>query len=205
MSSISPGSRSKQCVNQSLRIRNLVAPDVRFFVRGDLYWEHLRMQLQLFSRNSGQHSVLMAALIGLLTVNSAAAGELSSLFGHGSGCNCNSAPVHYQPSYSMVAPAPAVYMAPMVENACACSAVASACCGVGGGMLPLGDLYGSGSLYGTSANHGYGSPAPGSFLSGYEGLPNMDGGGIHHRYPYHSYRRPWAHPGTPSTNITIVW
>jgi hypothetical protein len=42
-------------------------------------------------------------------------------------------------------------------------------------------------------------------LTGYEGLPNMDGHGVHGRYPYHSYRRPWAHPGPMSTNITIVW
>lgn len=162
------------------------------------------MQLQLFSRNSARLSVFMT-LLSLITNDSAAAGDLPWLFGHGSGCNCSSGPVHHQPGFQMIQPAPAVYVAPMIENACACSAVASACCGVGGGMLPLGDLYGSGSLYGTSAGYGHGSPAPGSFLSGYEGLPNMDGGGIHHRYPYHSYRRPWAHPGTPSTNVTIVW
>lgn len=163
------------------------------------------MQLQLFSRNSGSLSVLMTACLSLMTVNSAAAGELPSLFGQRSGCNCNSGPAQHQPSFRMFQPLPAVYSAPVVENACACSAVASACCGVGGGMLPLGDLYGSGSLYGTSAAQGHRTPAHGSFLSGYEGLPDMDGGGIHHRYPYHSYRRPWAHPGTPSTNVTIVW
>ena len=50
---------------------------------------------------------------------------------------------------------------------------------------------------------GYG--ASGNDLTGYEGLPNMDGGGVNHRYPYHSYRRPWAHPGPPSTNVSIVW
>lgn len=51
----------------------------------------------------------------------------------------------------------------------------------------------------------YGAGPGRSFLSGYEGLPNMDGGGIHYRYPYHSYRRPWAHPGPATTNISIVW
>ncbi|MCA9064752.1 MAG: hypothetical protein KDA96_16890 [Planctomycetaceae bacterium] len=45
----------------------------------------------------------------------------------------------------------------------------------------------------------------GSGLTGYEGLPNMDGGGTHDRLPYHSYRRPWFHPGPPAKNITIVW
>ncbi len=50
----------------------------------------------------------------------------------------------------------------------------------------------------------YGSPYHG-FLSGYEGLPSMDGGGVHQRYPYHSYRRPWFHPGPASSNVTIVW
>ena len=52
--------------------------------------------------------------------------------------------------------------------------------------------------------HGGGHSAGGG-LTGFEGLPNMDGGGINHRYPYHSYRRPWAHPGPPSTNVSIVW
>lgn len=163
------------------------------------------MHLQIFFRNTALLSILTTSLLSLLTVEAAAAGELPWLFGHGAGCNCNSGAVHHQPRFKVVQPAQDFYAAPLVEDACACSAVASACCGVGGGMLPLGNLYGSGNLYATSAGHGHGSPAPGSFLSGYEGLPNMDGGGIHHRYPYHSYRRPWAHPGTPSTNVTIVW
>lgn len=96
-----------------------------------------------------------------------------------------------------------VQAAPAYEAACGCSAAISACCGCGGGISPLGGLsMGYGYAGGLSVA---GIPGHGSFLSGYEGLPNMDGGGIHHRYPYHSYRRPWAHPGTPSTNVTIVW
>jgi len=77
--------------------------------------------------------------------------------------------------------APAIHAAPLVG---------AGCCGLGGAA-------GISSLY---AGYGYGGS-----LTGYEGLPNMDGGGVHARYPYHSYRRPWAHPGPASTNINIVW
>lgn len=152
---------------------------------------------------------LFAGLIGILASSVCNAGGFPGLPGL-RGCNCETG------SYPMAGPPafagpPAVDpISPMVKNACACSTAASACCG-GGGMLSISSLYGSSNLYSSSDLYGYsggpshGSPAPGSFLSGYEGLPNMDGGGIHHRYPYHSYRRPWAHPGTPSTNVTIVW
>lgn len=30
-------------------------------------------------------------------------------------------------------------------------------------------------------------------------------GGIHPRYPYYSYRRPWYPPGPASANVTIIW
>lgn len=86
-------------------------------------------------------------------------------------------------------------------------------------MTQLGNLYGFGGGGYGSAVYGYGDPsfaygvqevrgyrfAAGSGFTGFEGLPNMDGGGINHRYPYHSYRRPWAHPGPVSTNVNIVW
>ena len=135
-------------------------------------------------------------------------GEAGDLFHHGrrAGCDCNgsSAPAAYSAPVMTYAHAQPVSLAPAVENACACTSAATGCCGLGGGMMQLGSHFGAGSI--ESGMYGYsGSPAVGSFLSGYEGLPNMDGGGVHHRYPYHSYRRPWAHPGTPSTNITIVW
>lgn len=74
------------------------------------------------------------------------------------------------------------------NSGCACGHAVASCCGGGGaawGMMSLSHRT--------------------TFLSGYEGLPNMDGGGVHYRYPYHSYRRPWFHPGPPSTNITICW
>jgi hypothetical protein len=29
--------------------------------------------------------------------------------------------------------------------------------------------------------------------------------GLHLRYPYYSYRRPWYPPGPASINVTIVW
>lgn len=30
-------------------------------------------------------------------------------------------------------------------------------------------------------------------------------GGLHNRYPYYSYRRPWFTPGPASRNVTIIW
>ena len=91
-----------------------------------------------------------------------------------------------------------------------------ACCGFEGSH---GELVRSGNLYGSRGHHAgslrcryghgyggyYGSPDPRSFESGFENLPDMDGGGVHHRLPFHSYRRPWAHPGIADTNINIVW
>ncbi len=88
--------------------------------------------------------------------------------------------------------APAVHVPLAYDAGCHCGAAAGGCCGLGGAA----------GLAGAYAHSGYGY---GGSLTGYEGLPNMDGGGVHNRYPYHSYRRPWAHPGPASTNINIVW
>lgn len=97
-----------------------------------------------------------------------------------------------------------------VANSGDCGCAAAACCGPGTGLAQIAGVYshhGVCSHHRVNGHHGvYGQyPYSGSFLSGYEGLPNMDGGGVHYRYPYHSYRRPWFHPGPPSTNISIVW
>ena len=81
-------------------------------------------------------------------------------------------------------------------------------------MVQPGSLYGSAGLYGGGHpggyGHGdggeyYGSPDPRSFGSGFGKLPNMHGGGVHHRLPFDSYRRPWAHPGVADNNINIIW
>ena len=127
----------------------------------------------------------------------------------GSDCGCNTQTV-------AVVATPVVHVAPVADCGCACASVATSCCGVGGGISHLGNVYGlgvqsdvltSGHVGGT----GFGSAGSGVYaggglgLTGYEGLPNMDGGGTNHRYPYHSYRRPWAFPGPTSTNVSIVW
>ncbi|MCA9058165.1 MAG: hypothetical protein KDA85_06685 [Planctomycetaceae bacterium] len=94
--------------------------------------------------------------------------------------------------------------APAAVAGCGCSSIAAGCCGTGFGLAQAGQLYAWQSMqsgYGVSAGYGM----TGSGLTGYEGLPNMDGGGTHDRLPYHSYRRPWFHPGPPSKNISIVW
>lgn len=76
---------------------------------------------------------------------------------------------------------------------CGCHAPAAACCGAAVGCCGVGQV---GMIYTMNQLHGY---------TGYEGLPNMDGRGVHGRYPYHSYRRPWFHPGPKSANVSIVW
>lgn len=153
-------------------------------------------------KNSLRIRVLLTSTALVLVAASGLAGDL--FHGRRAGCDCNGSSNQVTYSAPVVAYAQPVNVAPAIENACACTSAATGCCGVGGGIMQLGSLYGAGSIYG-SGHAQYGNPAAGSFLSGYEGLPNMDGRGIHHRYPYHSYRRPWAHPGTPSTNVTIVW
>ena len=124
------------------------------------------------------------------------------------GCGCAQAPVHQ---------APLMYAAPQMDAGCHCAAAVPTCCGfggVGGGMVHSGSLYGSAGFhhggYAGEYSHGYvggyyGSADPRSFESGFENLPNMDGYGVHHRLPFHSYRRPWAHPGVADNNINIVW
>ena len=120
------------------------------------------------------------------------------------GCGCSHGPVHH---------APAIYAATEMDADCGYAAAVPACCGVGG-KVQLGSLYGSPGFYGGCHYRGYGpgygggyygSPDPRSFESGFENLPNMDGGGVHHRLPFHSYRRPWAHPGIADNNINICW
>lgn len=163
---------------------------------------HISGEINTMKISSRIRVALVMATLALATTVT----EAGDLFHHGrrAGCDCNGSPARVAYAPPVVTYAEPASFAPVVENACACTSAAASCCGLGGGMMQLGSVYGAGSMYsGVSGHHG--SPAVGSFLSGYEGLPNMDGGGIHHRYPYHSYRRPWAHPGTPSTNVTIVW
>ena len=106
----------------------------------------------------------------------------------GCGCTGSSAQPVYVPSYPVVHHIPS---APVVHAGCACSSVASTCCGLGGlqgfSGLTMASAIDAGHLAGMGGHHG-------GSLTGYEGLPNMDGGGVNHRYPYHSYRRPWFHP-----------
>ncbi len=145
----------------------------------------------------------LALAVCPLSVN---AGDVFRLHGFGKGCDCNGpAPMMAPVVHAPVIQAPVMHPMPAVEAGCLCGAALPTCCA--GGVANAGLIHGlSGAGYAHSVHGGqFGGPAPGSFLSGFEGIPNMDGGGVHHRYPYHSYRRPWAHPGPPSNNITIVW
>ena len=49
--------------------------------------------------------------------------------------------------------------------------------------------------------------APGmAFPHGYPGVPSFGPApGLHARYPYYSYRRPWYTPGPASLNVNIIW
>lgn len=120
----------------------------------------------------------------------------------GPGCGCGNQQAHVAPVYA----SPMMQVGPAVQAGCACAAVPSYSGGAGVGMGQLGSLYGSSELYGGGMVGRFsGSADPNSFQSGFENLPNMDGGGTHRRLPYHSYRRPWAHPGIADNNINIVW
>jgi hypothetical protein len=154
-------------------------------------------------RESGMNSMRgivlgMAVFACQVSVN---AGDIFRLHGFGKGCDCHGS----APAPAVVYSAPVVQAAPVLEAGCLCGAALPTCCA--GGVANAGLIHGLGGAGYAHSVHGgqFGGPAPGSFLSGFEGIPNMDGGGVHHRYPYHSYRRPWAHPGPPSNNITIVW
>ncbi|MCX7399522.1 MAG: hypothetical protein NT138_17790 [Planctomycetales bacterium] len=153
-------------------------------------------------KNSLGIRVLLTVVTLVLVTSPGMAGDLFR--GRRAACDCNGSSNRVAYNAPVVVHAQPVSVAPAIENAYVYTSAATSCCGVGAGMMQLGSFYGAGSIYGSGYAHS-GSPTVGSFLSGYEGLPNMDGGDIHHRYPYHSYRRPWAHPGTPSTNVTIVW
>ncbi len=80
-----------------------------------------------------------------------------------------SSEVAYSGDCGCARPAPVV----MAEADCGCAA--AACCGTGTGLAQIAGFY---SHHGLCSHHGvYGHyPFSGSFLSGYEGLPNMDGG-----------------------------
>ena len=137
-----------------------------------------------------RRTTLFSAVAALVCLSSSA---LTQAGRHG--CGCSQASVHY---------APLIYAAPEMAPSFEHAATVQSCCGVGGGIVPLGSLYGSAGFYGYSGID-YGSRDPRSFESGFENLPNMDGGGVHSRLPFHSYRRPWAQPGVVDNSINIVW
>ena len=119
-------------------------------------------------------------------------------------CGCSHGPTHYAPVESQHASG--LYSDPGIDSGCDCASAATACCGFGGGLAQIGNLYGSTGVYGANFGGGrHGRVDPRGFQSGFESLPNMDGGGTHNRLPFHSYRRPWAHPGIADNNINIVW
>ncbi len=136
----------------------------------------------------------MVAVAFLLVTAGAHAGLL--------GCGCSHGPAHYAPVVSHHAPV--LNSDPGIDAGCDCASVASSCCG--GGLAQIGNLYGSEGVYGGNVGGSHSRSVDArSFQSGFESLPNMDGGGTHHRLPFHSYRRPWAHPGIAHNNINIVW
>ena len=140
----------------------------------------------------------LAAVVCLVGTEFADAGSMD--------CGCSQHAEHGSPM--MYAP-PTMHAAPVMDSGDSYVAAVPSCCGaggVGGGLAGLGSLYGSPGIYGGGRGFGsWRSPDPRSFESGFESLPNMDGGGVHHRLPFHSYRRPWAHPGIADNNINIIW
>jgi len=56
--------------------------------------------------------------------------------------------------------------------------------------------------------YGFVPGVPAAYGSGWaasDGPAAFAGGGLHNRYPYYSYRRPWYSPGPSSVNVTILW
>ena len=143
--------------------------------------------------------ILLSAMVAVAFLSIAAGAQAGLL-----GCGCSHGTVHLAPAVTHYASVP--YSDPGIDIGCDCASVASSCCGVGGGLAQIGNLYGSAGVYDGHFGGGhYGKVDPRSFQSGFETLPNMDGGGTHHRLPFHSYRRPWAHPGIADNNVNIVW
>jgi hypothetical protein len=127
--------------------------------------------------------ISMILTLSCLVVSTSSADAGKHLSGHGKGHGCNSCETgrvgkHHNWHSSFHS----------AYQSGGCCGAAATCCG------------GLTSVAGVMAVQN-----TGGFISGYEGLPDMDGHGVHYRYPYHSYRRPWFHPGPPSTNVTIVW
>jgi hypothetical protein len=56
-----------------------------------------------------------------------------------------------------------------------------------GGVFPMGQGFPASGM--GDAGQGFGGPSP----------------GVHARYPYYSYRRPWFTPGPRSVNVNIIW
>jgi hypothetical protein len=92
------------------------------------------------------------------------------------------APMVPPPSDCAPAPRPVVVV-PAPAMGCACNR------GAAGGVVPLG------AGMAGPAGYGYGPP--------YTAVSAV--GGLHDRYPYYSYRRPWYSPGPASVNVTILW
>lgn len=112
--------------------------------------------------------MMRCVLVAVVFVSGTGVSIAGDLFGLHGGCNCNRpapvvavAPVVHQPVF---------HMAPVVGDACGCSAAVPACCGLGG-LAGIGSFYSSNVAYGGhfAMGHGggYGSPAPGSFVSGF--------------------------------------
>jgi len=159
---------------------------------------------------------LFAAMLGIAAICLVTTPSEAGLFGCLKSHHCNDceapAPSCAQPA--VIAVPSCAYPAPSCAQPVASCAQPVATCAQPVPVMPDCGCHAPAAAYGVTAfgfggaaqiGMAYGMHVVGGGYTGYEGLPIMDGGGLHGRYPYHSYRRPWAHPGPKSTNVSIVW
>jgi hypothetical protein len=89
-----------------------------------------------------------------------------------------------------------------------CGCFACGCSGFSGTSVLCVSKLGLAALPG-SVSGGWSTVTGQTFLQASRGnsdwLPGSGFGAVHYRFPYHSYRRPWAHPGPMVPNVTIIW
>lgn len=67
--------------------------------------------------------------------------------------------------------------------------------------VPPAYLAGTTGYHGSCCGDNYGNGYGNNY--GYGNGPSVNG--VHARYPYYSYRRPWYTAGPASANVSIVW
>lgn len=96
-----------------------------------------------------------------------------------------------------------------VRQGCSsCGCVSCGCSGFSGTSVLIGSRLGVADYSGGVAEvwpFAAGPTFPPLPRGNYVWSPGSGYDAVHYRYPYYSYRRPWAHPGPLVPNVTIIW